>query len=127
MEIIKLLGICLIVTVFCVLLRQYKPEYALLVGILGGALIFVLVLGQIVPAFNSLERFFSSLHVESFYFTVALKAVGIGYVTQFIADTCRDAGQSSIAAKAEFAGRSGIFVLSIPLLQKILEFAEQIL
>ena len=127
MEIIKLLGICLIVTVLCVLLRQYKPEYSLLIGVLGGALILVSVLGQIVPAFFSLKNLFNSFGVESFYFTTALKAVGIGYITQFIADTCRDAGQSSIAAKAEFAGRSGIFLLSLPLLQKILEFAEQIL
>lgn len=127
MEIIKLLGICLIVTVLCVLLRQYKPEYALLVGILGGALILVSVLGQIVPAFLTLQNFFSALGVQSFYFTTALKAVGIGYITQFIADACRDAGQSSIAAKAEFAGRSGIFLLSVPLLEKILEFAQEIL
>lgn len=127
MEIIKLLGICLIVTVFCVLLKQYKPEYTFLVGILGGALVLVTVLGKITPAFYTLQNFLSSFSTQSFYFTTALKAVGIGYVTQFIADTCRDAGQSSIAAKAEFAGRSGIFLLSVPLLQKILEFAQQIL
>ena len=127
MEIAKILGVCLIVTVLCVVLRQYKPEYALTIGILGGLAVIVAVISQIVPAFWGLESFFGSLNIEGFYFSTALKAIGIGYVTQFVADACRDAGQSSIAAKAEFAGRSGIFLLSVPLLKKILEFAEQML
>lgn len=127
MDILKILGICLIVAVLCVLLRQYKPEYALLISALGGTMLLIFLVGQIVPAFSSLKTFLSRFGLEAFYFTVALKAVGIGYITQFIADTCRDAGQGAIASKAEFAGRSGIFLLSIPLLQKILELAEQLL
>ena len=127
MDVLKILGICLIVAVLCVLLRQYKPEYALIISALGGTMLLIFLVGQIVPAFSSLKTFLSRFGLEAFYFTVALKAVGIGYITQFIADTCRDAGQGAIASKAEFAGRSGIFLLSIPLLQKILELAEQLL
>lgn len=127
MDILKTLGICLIVAVLCVLLRQYKPEYALLISALGGTMLLLFLVGQIVPAFSTLKTFLSRFGLEAFYFTVALKAVGIGYITQFIADTCRDAGQGAIASKAELAGRSGIFLLSIPLLQKILELAEQLL
>ena len=127
MDILKILGICLIVAVLCGLLRQYKPEYALIISALGGTMLLIFLVGQIVPAFSSLKTFLSRFGLEAFYFTVALKAVGIGYITQFIADTCRDAGQGAIASKAELAGRSGIFLLSIPLLQKILELAEQLL
>lgn len=127
MEIVKLLGICLIVSVLCLILRQYKAEYSLLIGVLGGLIILVLVVGQIIPAFSSLQSFLSRLGVQSVYFSVALKAVGIGYITQFIADTCRDAGQAAMASKAELAGRSGIFLLSLPLFEKILELAEQLL
>ena len=127
MDILKILGICLIVAVLCVLLRQYKPEYALIISALGGTMLLIFLVGQIVPAFSSLKTFLSRFGLEAFYSTVALKAVGIGYITQFIADTCRDAGQGAIASKAELAGRSGIFLLSIPLLQKFLELADHLL
>ncbi len=127
MDTVKILGICLIAATLCVLLRQYKAEYALLIGLLSGSIILAFLVGQIVPAFASLKVFLGRFGLETFYFSVALKAVGIGYITQFIADTCRDAGQSAIASKAEFAGRSGIFLLSLPLLQKILELTEQLL
>ena len=121
MDILKTLGICLIVAVLCVLLRQYKPEYALLISALGGTMLLLFLVGQIVPAFSSLKTFLSRFGLEAFYFTVALKAVGIGYITQFIADTCRDFGQTSLAAKAEFVGRAAMFVISLPLINSLFD------
>ena len=123
MDVLKILGICLIVAVLCVLLRQYKPEYALIISALGGTMLLIFLVGQIVPAFSSLKTFLSRFGLEAFYFTVALKAVGIGYITQFIADTCRDAGQGAIASKAELAGKLATFALAVPMLEALLEIA----
>ena len=61
--------------------------------------------------------------VKTEYFKIALKAVGIAYITDFIADASRDAGQTSIASKAELAGKSAIFLLSVPVLMSVLETA----
>ena len=57
------------------------------------------------------------------YFKVAIKALGLGYVSSFIADTCRDSGHTSLAAKAELAGKTAIFIISLPLLLTVLEIA----
>ena len=57
------------------------------------------------------------------YFSVALKAIGIGYITGFIADACRDGGQASLAGKAELAGKCAVFILVLPLIASILETA----
>ena len=65
--------------------------------------------------------------IDTYYFTVVLKAVGIGWLTRFISDTCRDSGLASIASGAELAGRCAIFLLSLPLLLKLMEIAKQIL
>ena len=61
--------------------------------------------------------------IKTEYFKVALKALGIGYITSFIADACRDSGQTSLAAKAELAGKTAIFLLSVPLIISVLETA----
>ena len=54
---------------------------------------------------------------------VTLKAVGIAYITDFVADACRDAGLASVASKAELVGKSAIFLLSVPLIMSVLDTA----
>jgi len=48
------------------------------------------------------------------------------YLSGFISDLCRDAGQTALASKAEIAGKCAIFLLCVPLsvtlLGTILEF-----
>ena len=70
-----------------------------------------------------IKSYIEAYGIETEYFKVALKALGIGYVTSFIADTCRDSGQTSLASKAELAGKTAIFVLSLPILVSVLNIA----
>ena len=65
----------------------------------------------------------SAYGVEAEYFKVALKALGIGYITSFAADSCRDAGQSALASKAELAGKCAVWMLSLPLVVSVLKIA----
>ena len=71
----------------------------------------------------AIEQKIESYGIESDYFKVALKALGIGYITTFIADSCRDAGQANLAIKAELAGKCAIFILSVPLMLYVLDTA----
>ena len=74
-------------------------------------------------SYSVLKGYIEDYGIETEYFKVAIKALGIGYITSFIADACRDSGQSSLAAKAELAGKAAIFVLSLPLLISVLNIA----
>ena len=53
-----------------------------------------------------------------------LKIVGIAYVSESTAALLRDAGQSAVGGKVEFAGRVLIVSLSVPLLS---EFAQAVM
>ena len=55
-----------------------------------------------------------------------VKALGIAYISEFAADTCRDFGQSALAAKAEFAGKCAIFILCVPPAISVLEAAFKV-
>ena len=61
--------------------------------------------------------------IELSYFKIALKALGIGYVTSLSADICRDAGQTTLATLSEIVGKCGIFILSLPLVINIIDLA----
>ena len=122
-DVFKILAILLVAAVLCIVLRQKNGEYALLVSITTGIITALLILRHLSSSIDMIKSYIESYGIETEYFKVALKALGIGYVTSFIADTCRDSGQTSLASKAELAGKTAIFVLSLPLLISVLNIA----
>ncbi len=122
-EVFKVLAVCIVAAALCVVIRAKNAEYAFFITIAAGIGITLLVLRKIAVPITVLREKLEEYGVESEYFKVALKAVGIGYITSFTADACRDSGQTSLAAKAELAGKCAIFLLSLPLIISVLETA----
>ncbi len=123
MEIFKILIILIITAIFGVLLRQYRPELSLLLIIISAVLTLVIILTALTKPIDTLTQKLTTHGIELSYFKVALKALGIGYVTSFCADICRDAGQTTLASLAETTGKCGIFILSLPLVFNIIDLA----
>ena len=124
-ELFKILALCLVAVVLCIILKQKNAEYALFITIAAGVVITVILLKNISAPIMAISEKLDQYGVEGEYFKIALKAVGIGYVTSFIADACRDSGQTSLAAKAELAGKCAIFLISVPLIISVLEAAVE--
>ena len=122
-ELFKILAICVVAAAACIILKQKNAEYSFLVALAAGVVIFLFVLKNISVAIETIKYKISSLGLDNDYFSVALKAIGIGYITSFIADACRDSGQTSLAAKAELAGKTAIFLSSLPLMISVFETA----
>jgi len=122
---LKVLALCLVAAVLCVVLNRGGSEYGMLIAIASGVLIAFLLFKNIASPILVIKEKLEEYGVESEYFKVALKAVGIGYITSFISDTCRDCGQTSLALKAELAGKCAIFLLSVPLIISVLQIAVE--
>ncbi|MBR4072356.1 MAG: hypothetical protein IKK24_00310 [Clostridia bacterium] len=123
MDIFKILALCILTAVLAVMLKQYKPEYAVFTVVAAAIALILLILGYLIPAAQELKALLDDKGIDSIYFKTALKALGIAYVSEFAADACRDCGQTSMASKAEFAGKTAIFLISLPLLASILKTA----
>ncbi len=123
MELTSILGFALIATLLSLLLAQYKPEYAMMVATAAGAFLFLKVLGDVLSSLLDLQEMLQSAGVEVAYFRIAFKALGICYIAQFVSDLCRDFGQTSIAGRVELAGKCAVLVLSLPLLQQLIELS----
>lgn len=122
-QIFKILALCITVAALCIIVKPKNAEYALLISVAAGIIIGAYLLKSLVVPIQIIKEKLESYGIEGQYFKVALKAVGIGYVTSFIADVCRDSGQTSLAQKAVFAGKCAIFILSVPLMLSILDTA----
>lgn len=122
MNLVSILGICVIAAIFAVELKGHRSEYALLISLTAGAVVLIMLIVGVSDKLLEIKNIASKYSSTSF-FVVALKSLGICVITGFIADTCREAGQISLASKAEFAGRCSIFILSLPMLSSLLEVA----
>lgn len=122
-QLFKILAVCIITAAICIVLKQKNSEYALFVTLGAGVLIFVTLFKNISATFIEVQKILSTYGVDAEYFKIALKALGIGYITSFAADSCRDAGQSALASKAELAGKCAIWMLSLPLVVSVLKIA----
>ena len=123
MELFKILAICLITAVLAVVLKEQKGEYALFTVLAGGATVLVMLLRRLTDSLGVLQNAMVQYGVDTGVFGTALKALAIGYVTDFIANACRDSGQTSLAAKAELAGKCAVFLIALPLMISVLELA----
>ena len=122
MSLAQVLGICIIAAAVSVLLKRYNMEYSLLISLIAGGIVLIMLITYISGKLQELENVALKYSAAPFFW-VAVKALGICVLTGFIADACREAGQLSLASKAEFAGRCAIFVLSVPMLQSLLDTA----
>ncbi len=123
MEVFKILSIIFICAVICIIFKNHNSEYSLIIIICCSVLVLTMIIKNVLVPLSLIEQRIESYGIDNSYFKVALKALGIGYITAFIADSCRDAGQTALALKAELAGKCAIFLLSVPLVLSILETA----
>lgn len=123
MDIFALVGISLVGAVLCLVLRESKPEYAMVVSIACGVLIFSMILVSFSPVFETIKSLVSKVNINASYIKAIIKTLGICYITAFSSDACRDAGQTAIAGKIELAGKVCVVIISLPLFDELVKTA----
>ena len=123
MEMVTVIGFAMVGTALAVVLKQYKPEYALLLSLVVGVWILMTVVSNLTPVLEELESMMGQTQLPTEYIAVLFKSMGICFLTQIAGDTCRDAGQNAMAVKVETAGKITILLLSLPLFHKLLNIS----
>ncbi|MBP3627097.1 MAG: stage III sporulation protein AD [Clostridia bacterium] len=121
MDIIKILSILIIAAILAIVLKQYKEEYALIISVAAGIIALLFAAEKIISPINMLREKIEEFGIKSEYFSTAIKGLGLAYISSFIGDICRDCGQSSLAEKAEIAGKCAVFILCVPLSLTLLD------
>ncbi len=117
---VSLVGVLLCAAFLAAVLRTQRPELAVGLSLLAGVLVTAAVVSRLSPLVASLRRLTAQSGLPDDSLGLVLRAAGVCLVTQLTADTCRDAGESSLASKAELAGRFMLLVMALPLFERIL-------
>jgi len=127
LEIMQVVALGLIVAVFAVLLRQERPEMALILVLGFGVIVFLFVLGKLGAIINVFQDVTRRAQVDELYLATLLKILGIAYIAEFGAQVCRDSGEGTVANKIELAGKVLIMILALPIFAAILEAIMRLL
>lgn len=121
MGIVQLLGCGFLTLVLWMVLEQYKSPLRILVVTAFGALVMIQLAEQLGQLVQTLLSISAKAGVHTAYFTSMLKMVGIAWLTEFLCQTCRDAGNGALAIKLEFAAKIAILLLIAPVLGELLQ------
>ncbi|WRS28152.1 SpoIIIAC/SpoIIIAD family protein [Oscillospiraceae bacterium MB08-C2-2] len=121
------IGMGIVATVACVLLRKTRPEMALVVSLAAGIAILFILLEFLIPTLDEIQRILEFTSVPGEYAAILFKALGICFLSQFACDACKDAGESAIASKIEAVGKIAIVVVSLPLFSKVLSIVHSLI
>jgi len=126
-EVIKIIGIGMISLIIIIIIKQYRPEFAVYISIIAGILILVISLqkmGEIVSLIKSIS---DKAGINGEFLKIILKITGIAILAEFAVSVCKDSGESAIASKIEMGSKVIIISMSIPIISSLLELMLNIL
>ena len=101
--------------------RKERPEIAVLLSLAAAGLILISLLGSIDQVLTVFETLALKSRINPSYLKLIIKIIGLAYLAGFGAQICRDAGEGSMAAKVELAGKIFILALGLPVMVGLLE------
>ena len=121
LEIFKIVGVGIISLILIIILKQYKPEFAIYISILAGILILFMVMDKLSSIINLFSNLTSKTGANSEFLKILFKITGIAILTEFAVSICKDSGETAIASKIDLGGKIIIISISIPIITALLE------
>jgi stage III sporulation protein AD len=128
MEGARIGGLALVGLVALLVLRQYKPEWAVFIRMAVTVVSMGIILsmaGTVITYVTDLTEGTGAL--DGATWSLLLKALGIAFLTETAASICRDSGEASLAGWVEMAGKLEILLLAFPLIRTVLDTVAALL
>lgn len=119
-SLIKIAAVAVVFICCAVFIRQYRPEYTLLLRFTAIIIIVFLLLDEAKPLFDEFNEIFAQFNISSNNLALLLKVGFVALLSDFLIDTLKDSGDSSLAGIVGVASRIVIISFSLPILKGII-------
>lgn len=127
MEIFKIIALGILICVVIIIVKQIKPEFAVLVLIAGSIIMLCYLFNYFTNILGVFDKIISKTGINAELFSIILKIVGIGYLIEFAANICSDSGNLAIADKIVLGGKLIILTVSMPIITNLLDIIVELL
>ena len=125
----NILSICIISLLSGAVLTTLKEQKSSIYSI-SSAIICVVLLVQTINTLRGqtlILNLFDNVSEFNKYSTVLLKVFGITLITETTSDLCKQMGENALSSKIDLVGRVEIIIISLPLVNEILDIINQML
>ena len=122
MSFLSLAVAALLLALLALSLREAGVKGAPFVLLSVGVLAIFPVLERLM-ALLSFFREFSEKSAAAPYFSTVMKVMGIGYITHFSAESCRESGAATLASRVELCGQLETVLVCMPYIEELLSLA----
>ncbi len=119
MSVAAMCALAVCAAVMALYLRELRPEMARLLSLAAGLAVMAAALPMAAEFVEGIKTFSQISRPMARFLQPLLKITGIAYIAQFAAELCRDAGESALAGRVEFAGKTAIAVMSFPIIKDV--------
>ena len=126
-DLIKIVAVAMVTVFAHMLVKQTKPEIAMLISIVGSIIIIIMAVNTISSVISSFKNIFETTGVDTNLLSPLLKIIAIGYIAEFGANICVDAGASGIADKVLFAAKIIILIIALPIITTVVDMVVALL
>ena len=126
-NIIKIIGIGFIAVITIIIVKQYRPEFAIYISAIAGVLILYIAMDKLSNILSLLQSISQKSGINSTFLEILLKITGIAFLSEFAVNICKDSGESAIASKIELGSKVVIISMSIPIISSLMELILNIL
>ena len=119
--IIKILSIAIISIFASMIIKKHNSDIALLITIVGAIIIFMSVYDYFRELVYEMLNISSNFDFISEIIEKVIKAIGIGYLTEFASDIADDSGSKTLSNSIVICGKILIVYISIPIIKILFE------
>lgn len=120
---LKIFLIAFVALAAIVLLKQIKPEFALLLKFVTILLLGFLAFSVVSDAVSEIFSFGERVSIDSEMLKILLKALGLCLVAQIASDVCKDCGESALSTSVELVGKLSIVLMALPVAAQLIEIS----
>lgn len=118
MFIVGVLGI--IIVILALQLKNIKSEYSVVIMIVGCVIIFFYSISGIIKVVEILKKIINDTGINDEQIIILLKIMGISYIAEFVSDIAKDSGYSALSNQIQIYGKITILVVSVPILEALI-------
>ena len=104
-----------------VFVGNMRREIGIWIALVTGVIVFFYAIRKFEYMVDMFRTMTEYTGIKEEYIAVVLKMIGIAYISEFTATLCKDAGQHAISCQVDFFGKMSMVVVSLPVLQTLLE------
>ena len=127
MDFWRLLPFAVISAVTAVILKKYKPEYSLAVGVMAVITVIASAISLLSPAVTLMSQLSSALPNGDENLSILLKCTGLSVLSETASNICEDCSEHALSKTVTLAGRVAVLITALPLFYSLANVALELM